>query len=224
MGAGGTIGEAGPSRHLDTRTALLHALLDNKEHGLTLEQLSTHLGVSRNAVRQHVTALERDGLVSAQGVRPGSRRPSRTYGLTELGAEEFPRRYDMLALSLLEALRATVGDDTTEAVLEALVERVAARWLPALEPLEPTARIAEVVRIMNGLGYHAHGNGATTTAIEAVNCVYHRVARETRAVCRFDERLLSRLTGAKVRLTSCMAEGDGTCVFAQLAAGVPSAD
>ena len=209
-----------PVRQLDTRSALLDALLENKQHGLTLEQLATHLGVSRNAVRQHVTALERDGLVTAQGMRAGSRRPSRTYGLTESGAEEFPRRYDLLALSLLEALRDTVGDETTETVLNALVDKVAARWLPALERLEPGTRAAEVVQLMNKLGYHARGvtGAGSASGIEAVNCVYHRVARETRIVCRFDERLLSRLLGETVSLTSCMAEGDGSCVFAQLVA------
>ncbi|NLG07803.1 MAG: hypothetical protein GX560_00915 [Deinococcales bacterium] len=35
-------------------------------------------------------------------------------------------------------------------------------------------------------------------------------------MCRFDERLLSRLLGDEVRLRSCMAEGDGSCVFAAL--------
>lgn len=214
-------GPAGPVRQLDTRSALLDALLENKQDGLTLDQLASHLGVSRNAVRQHVTALERDDLVRVTGMRPGSRRPSRTYGLTERGAEEFPRRYDLLALSLLEALRDTVGDDTTETVLNALVERVAARWLPELERLEPEARAAEVVRLMNRLGYHARGVGGdeSGSGLEAVNCVYHRVARETRIVCRFDERLLSSLMGASVSLTSCMAEGDGSCVFARLTAG-----
>ena len=75
---------------------------------------------------------------------------------------------------------------------------------------------------MNRIGYHAHGVPAgqhDAGAIEAVNCVYHRVARETRIVCRFDERLLSRLLGDSVRLTACMAEGDGSCVFARLTAG-----
>src|SRR5690606_15793380 len=139
---------------------------------------------------------------------------------TESGAEEFPRRYDLLALSLLEALRDTAGDEVTENVLNALVDKVAMRWLPALERLAPATRAIEVVRLMNKLGYHARGVAGAEhgSAIEAVNCVYHRVARETRIVCRFDERLLSRLLGDTVSLTSCMAEGDGSCVFARLAA------
>src|ERR1700756_3817887 len=41
---------------------LLTLLLENKE-GLTVEDLSKGLGITDNAVRQHLTALERDGIV-----------------------------------------------------------------------------------------------------------------------------------------------------------------
>lgn len=200
---------------LDTRAALLAALLDNKSDGLTLEELAARLEVSRNAVRQHITALERDGLVTARGLRKGPRRPSRTYGLTDKGEEEFPRRYDLLAVSLLQALRHSLGDEATEGVLLTMVKEIAQRWLPRLEALEPEQRRGEVVKIMNRLGYRAHA-APEVGGVAAVNCVYHRVARETRAVCRFDEALLSTLLGADVRLTACMAEGEGSCVFARL--------
>jgi len=214
--------EAG-ARALDTRAGLLAALLENKAQGLTLEELAARLGVSRNAVRQHVTALERDGLVAARGMRKGPRRPSRTYGLTDKGEEEFPRRYDLLAVSLLQALRHNLGDDATEAVLLAMVDDLAQRWLPRLEPLEPEQRRAEVVKIMNRLGYHAHV-APEEGGVAAVNCIYHRVARETRSVCRFDEALLSKLLGDEVRLSACMAEGDGSCVFASLGGAVTGSD
>lgn len=193
------------------------ALLENKTAGLTLDDLAVHLGVSRNAVRQHVTALERDGLVAAQGLRRGPRRPSRTYGLTERGVEEFPRRYDLLAVSLLQALRNSLGDEATETVLIGMIDDIAAQWLPRLERLSEERRREEVVEIMNLLGYHARA-APEVGGVAAVNCVYHKVARETRVVCRFDEALLSRLLGVEVRLSACMAEGDGSCVFARLMA------
>lgn len=193
------------------------ALLENKTAGLTLDDLAVHLGVSRNAVRQHVTALERDGLVAAQGLRRGPRRPSRTYGLTERGVEEFPRRYDLLAVSLLQALRNSLGDEATETVLIGMIDDIAAQWLPRLERLPAERRREEVVEIMNLLGYHARA-APEVGGVAAVNCVYHKVARETRVVCRFDEALLSRLLGVEVRLSACMAEGDGSCVFARLMA------
>ena len=89
----------------DTRRGVMFHLLQNREDGLTLDEVATIVGVSRNAIRQHITGLERDGLVRPIGVRRTGRRPSRAYGLTELGGEHFPRQYDRLALSLLEAHR-----------------------------------------------------------------------------------------------------------------------
>jgi predicted ArsR family transcriptional regulator len=47
---------------------LLTLLLQNKE-GLTVEDLSKGLGITDNAVRQHLTALQRDGMV-ARGPSP----------------------------------------------------------------------------------------------------------------------------------------------------------
>jgi len=199
-----------------TREALLQQLLHTKPEGLTLDELAAHLGVTRNAVRQQVTALERDGLVAPIGLRPSGRRPSRTYGMTDLGRETFPRRYDMLSLSMLRALRDRLGDEAAESVLAAMADDLAAGLLPTLEKLDAPARPAAVIEKMNELGYHARV-AADGESIEAINCIYHRVAQETRAVCRFDERLISLLLGTEVRLTSCMADGEGSCAFAALA-------
>jgi len=199
-----------------TRESLLQQLLHTKPEGLTLDELAAHLGVTRNAVRQQVTALERDGLVAPIGLRPSGRRPSRTYGMTERGRETFPRRYDMLSLGMLRALRERLGEGAAETVLASMADDLAASMLPALEKLDAPARRAAVIDTMNQLGYHAR-LAADGESIEAINCIYHLVAKETRAVCRFDERLISLLLGTEVRLTSCMADGEGSCAFASLA-------
>ena len=46
-----------------TQRALLRALLHNQP-GLTIDALGDTLAISRNAVRQHIAALERDGLLA----------------------------------------------------------------------------------------------------------------------------------------------------------------
>src|SRR5690606_7870759 len=139
----------------DTRDDVMLHLLRNREGGLTLDELAERVGVSRNAVRQHITALERDGLVRPVGLRRTGRRPSRAYGLTTLGGERFPRQYDRLALSLLEAIDDRLGHEAAEAVLDAMVEDLARVWLPELERLGPAERKERVVTLMNELGYHA---------------------------------------------------------------------
>src|SRR5690606_28308221 len=130
-------GMLGPN---DTRRGVMFHLLQNREGGLTLDELATIVGVSRNAIRQHITGLERDGLVRPVGVRRTGRRPSRAYGLTELGGEHFPRQYDRLALRLLEAIDDRLGPEAAETGLAAMAEGLALMRLPERERVAGAAR------------------------------------------------------------------------------------
>jgi predicted ArsR family transcriptional regulator len=54
---------------LDTTRGRIVTLLQSKP--LTVEELGTQLGLTANAVRSQLTAMERDGLVRRTGRRPG---------------------------------------------------------------------------------------------------------------------------------------------------------
>jgi predicted ArsR family transcriptional regulator len=60
-----------------TRGKIL-ALLRNGSH--SVNELAETLGLTDNAVRSHLTSLERDGLVQEAGTRPGIRKPHILYG------------------------------------------------------------------------------------------------------------------------------------------------
>jgi DeoR family suf operon transcriptional repressor len=196
----------------DTRHALMEALLPHKGQGLTIEELSSALDISRNAVQQHVSNLERDGLIEPKGQRASGGRPSRTYALSEKGYESFPRNYALLAQTMLETARAALGDEAVEGLLMKMADDLADNLRPRLDKLPPGQRLAEVVQIMNELGYEAAPSD-DAKAISAVNCIYHKLAQQTRAICRFDVRLLSLLLDHEIDHTSCMATGDGRCHF-----------
>lgn len=197
----------------ESRSAILRLLLRHKEAGLTLDELSGALGISRNAVRQHVDVLERHGLVRVAGRRTATGgRPSRAYGLTEEGLETFPRQYDVLAEGMLATVRSELGEEALEALLARMAHDVAAGERDALAALPNPARREAVVALMNRLGYDARVEEDGT--VVAVNCVFHRLAAKTRAVCRYDERLLSALLGYGVRLGGCMQDGANGCTFA----------
>lgn len=200
---------------MDTRRMLMQQLLANKQSGLTIDQLSSYLGISRNAVQQHVTSLERDGLITAVGMNATGGRPSRAYGLTESGYESFPRKYAMVAQSLLEAARETLGEEAVETLLMKMADDLAHSVRVRLPQAGGTERLETVVEIMNELGYDASplpdGEG-----IAAVNCIYHKLAQQTRAICRYDVKLLSLLLDQEVQHTRCMADGAGQCVFKRM--------
>lgn len=196
----------------DTRRAMMQKLLEHKPAGLTIGELSGELGITRTAVQQHIVGLERDGLVTSVERRSTGGRPSRSYGLTDRGYEEFPRNYALLAQGLLETAAASLGEAEVDKLLSSLAERLAHEAGPfEAEPGSPE-RLEAVIGLMNELGYDASvltgENG-----ISAANCVYHKVARQTRAVCRYDVKLLSLLLGTQVDHSSCMLDGESRCRF-----------
>lgn len=200
---------------LDTRQRLMRDLLHHRKDGRTVDELSEALGVSRNAAQQHLATLGRDGLVGVLGQRATGGRPSRAYGLTDRGIESFPRHYAMLATKFIETTRTLLGDEAVESVLQRMADDLAEHYRPRIAGKVGTERLKAVAVIMNELGYDADitedGDG-----LYAVNCIYHRLARETRAVCRFDVRLLSSLVGVHLDHATCMLDGQSRCAFLKL--------
>src|SRR5262249_55328707 len=109
----------------DRRADLMAALLREKG-GLTVDALADTLGVTRTAVRQHLVTLERDGHVARGGTRPTGGRPEVLYVLTELGAEQFERRYSWFADLLIGLLKTAVGDNGLRRRLRELGAGIAA--------------------------------------------------------------------------------------------------
>lgn len=201
------------SGHLsEARRRLLSEVLRHRGHGRTVEELAEALAVSRNAVQQHVTALERDGLLRVLGHRTTGGRPGRAYTLTEAALELFPRSYARLADDMLRNVGELFGEDGLDQLLAKMAEDLAAELAPRLAGKEGRERMAEVALILSELGYEAAVDEAGR--LRAVNCVFHQLARSSRAVCRYDQTLLNLLLGDDVKQLACITEGTSACVFA----------
>lgn len=197
------------------RQELLKLLLRNKA-GLTVDELSKRLSITRNAVRQHVTAMENDGLVAPGTTRPSGGRPEQLYVLTEAGRESFPRQYSWFAQLVVESIKAESGAEGLRRRLSALGTAVARR-LRAQHPGLTTRRqkIAKLAELMEQMGYNTSPAAAAvgTSVIEADNCVFHDLAKKNTEVCQFDLALLSTFTDSKVEHQECMANGGNVCRF-----------
>ena len=72
---------------------------------MTVAQLAREMGISCMGVRRHLAVLAADGLVEQTPcTQAGPGRPPAGWRLTASGRETFPRRYDTLALDLLDDL------------------------------------------------------------------------------------------------------------------------
>jgi len=194
------------------RQELMRLLLRDKA-GLTVDELSRRLEITRNAVRQHLASLEQDGLVEAGGSRPTGGRPEQLYVLTSAGREFFPRQYSWFAQLVVESIKSESGESGLRRRLAALGASVA-RQLRAQYPGLKSRRqkIERLAELMEQIGYHARV-ARGSTRIEADNCVFHDLARKNPEVCQFDLALLSTFADSKVDHEECMAKGGNVCRF-----------
>jgi predicted ArsR family transcriptional regulator len=193
--------------------ALLNLLLQRKE-GLTIDQMAAALGITRTAVREHIGALERDRLVAAGALANSTGgRPGRLYTLTPRGLALFPKQYDLMARLLLEALTQRLGAEAAVEELRALGAKLAQQLKPQIGAGSLADRTRTIAVLMRELGYEASAPAGETPTIEALNCVYHELARADQTVCTLDLALIETLADAHVEHRACMARGNNACVF-----------
>ena len=193
---------------------LLKLLLRHKE-GLTVDELGTRLGVTRNAIRQHLASLVGEGLVGTGASRATAGRPTQLYVLSDKGRALFPRQYSWLAQLMLESVKQESGGAGLRRRLTAMGTRVG-RQLREQHPALRTRqdKVLKLAELMEQLGY----NTASTTVLEpnvisADNCVFHDLARQDPEVCHFDLALLSTFTDSAVEHQECMVRGGHVCRF-----------
>ena len=164
----------------------------------TVEELAHAFGLTDNAVRAHLTTLERDGLVQQQGTRPGKRKPSVVYDLSPAGEDLFPKAYGPVLRQLLEVLHERLEASEIEELLQAAGRRLAARGLTPRGDLQ--TRLEEAINTLNTLGGLAEleqRNG--THLIRGSSCPLAAVVRDHPEVCRLTKALLTELIGVPVQ-------------------------
>lgn len=187
----------------------------------TVEELAAALGVTNNAVRAQLTALERDGLVSAVGVRRAGSvgKPAAVYGLAPATDTLFSAAYAPVLTALLHELGDRMPPDELDAVLRGVGRRLApgvTRTASYEERVHAAAALlgdlggdADLLRAEAGYDIHAHG------------CPLARAVTARPETCRAVEQLLSEMTGTPVH-EHCDRDDAPRCRFA-ISAPEPSA-
>ncbi len=138
-----------------TKDNILHYL--KRAGGGTVDAVASEFKLARMTVRQHLSGLERDGLVISREERRRTGRPHLFFSLTEGGEERFPKRYDRLADLALQEVALLEADEiaglSPEGKKRLLLTKMADRVYQEHEPRvrdkglkERVAIIAEILR------------------------------------------------------------------------------
>lgn len=164
----------------------------------TVEELAQALHLTDNAVRTHLTTLERDGLVEQQGLRRGTGKPAFVYDLTPEAERLFPKAYAPVLHQLLDVLEEEESPEQVEALLRA-AGRHLAKTLPAPAGALPD-RLRAATETLTALGGLAACEEAEEVFwIEGQRCPLAALIPDHPQTCRLAEALVSELVGEPVR-------------------------
>jgi predicted ArsR family transcriptional regulator len=202
---------------VSTRSELL--LLLRKHPGATVTDLAGRLSLTGMGVRRHLDALAAEGLVETVACEKRARgRPPTGWKLTAAGMELFPRRYDTLALDLLEDVADRMGTHAVDAVFACRNEKLVTEYEGSMAGASGIAeRVARLARLRDDGGYVAeweeHDDG--TLVLTENNCAIHRVAERYPVVCAMELSLIRRALGPDVEVTrvSHTMAGDAVCSY-----------
>ena len=194
---------------------ILILLLENKA-GLSIDQIASVLNISRNAVQQHFTVLEKDGYIQKGVLNKTAGRPVRSFVLTEAGINSFPKQYAWFSELILTDLKNELGSEAFQRYLHKLGNNLSQSLLPQFEGKQTDERIKALLKVMDALGFNARNmtdSGTNEQVIEAYNCIYHDLAQKHEELCEFDRTLVSSLLGKDIDHVECMAKGGAVCRF-----------
>ena len=166
--------------------------------GRTVEDLRSVLGITDNAVRAHLSSLERDGIVHQSSTRPSGRRPAVVYALTDEAERSFSHDYLPVLTQLVDTLGERMQPEELQILLRKVGEKLA-REQPALKGnLRERARgAASVLTALGGLADVDESKG--TIAIRGYSCPLADAVRAHPATCEAARALVSELVGVEVK-------------------------
>lgn len=179
----------------------------------TVNDLAAALGLTDNAVRAHLSNLERDGLIYQSGMQPGFRKPHVTYALAPEAEQVFPKSYGVLIDLILIVISKQLSPKELRAAMREVGKRIADNHLLETKHKSREQRIDAALRILKDLGgaatfeesdgkHFIRGNGCPLAAA---------TARHPEA-CLIAESLLSQIIGAPVK--ECCIHGEtSSCRF-----------
>lgn len=192
----------------ETQGKLLRLL---RRSAKTITELAKALRLTDNAVRMHVAALRRDGIVEDVGTkRDTGGKPARLYGLTREGRELFPKAYAVVLGKLVEEVTRAEGTERARELLREVGSRVAAN---VKRPADQKGRVETAALVLRSLGADIDVERTDSGwKLQGHACPLSAVTAEHPEVCELARGLVADITGGKVG--ECCQRGEAPrCAF-----------
>jgi len=199
---------------------LLHLL---RQGQATAQDLAEQLQVTPQAIRRHLKDLEAEGLILHEAIQAGMGRPNYLYTLSRKGRSQFPDRHDDFAVSLLDTLTETVGQDQVGSILRKQWERKALDYRDRIGNGSLQERVMSLVELRRTEGYMAECYAVTADGtpsemgdrfvLTEYNCAISQIAESFPSVCGHELEMFAVALDCTVERTHWMVIHEHRCGY-----------
>ncbi len=189
-------------------------LLDlvKRQGKISLEAATQALQLAKTTVRQHLLAMESQGLVKRKYERAGQGRPKVVFELAQGGQRLYPTQEPQLLRELIEYLKAEGQQNAIRDFfekywakrrlrLEALLQNGGTRMQALLELLESEGFMPQI---------NKSGNRIT---VRECHCPFPEAIRATQLPCKLESEFIKWALKTTVDRTGYLPNGDSACTY-----------
>jgi predicted ArsR family transcriptional regulator len=199
-----------------TRRAITKLL--KTEGPIDSAQLAQRLGLTAMAVRQHLYALQREGLVTSEDRPVPIGRPAKFWRLTREADHLFPEAYAELSVALINSVKDAFGDEGLERVLTSRCAQQRVDYGKRIKPQDRLdKKLDELARVRTEEGYMAEVRREDDGSFLLVenHCPICAAANACQGFCSTELELFRTVLGPGVTVERAehIIKGDNRCVY-----------
>ncbi|WP_414753684.1 helix-turn-helix transcriptional regulator [Anabaena sp. CCY 9910] len=204
------------STSIRTRQAVVKWL--KQEGSIDAETLASYLNITAMAVRQHLYALQKEGLVTYQKQARPMGRPAKLWELTPAADRFFPDRYAELTLGLINSMKEAFGEEGFDRLLEVRTREQIQAYraiVPRHTPLQQQLEALAAQRTEEGYMAEVTAQADGTFLFAEKHCPICAVATACAGLCQMELEIFQAALGDDVsveRIEHILA-GDRRCVY-----------
>jgi len=189
-------------------------LLKKAEH-MTVAELSREMGITPMAVRQHLMALERKGIIHYVTKKYGIGRPMFLYKLTEKAMDIFPNSYKDFLMDVLRALDDMDGRTKIDKIFRVNKQSVLDKKQRLLFGISDFGeKVARFRELLEEDGFLVElEEKKDDFKLKKYNCLLPDVAAQFPEACRYELELYRNLLNKNVSRSQSIREGSPSCLY-----------
>lgn len=168
----------------------------------TAQTLAERLGMTSMGARQHLQAMEKQGLLSSYDQSEKRGRPSRYWQLTANADQFFPDRHNELTVTMIDAVKTVFGDTGLNRLIEERERQSKRIYLQAVQHVDGLfEKVKALAKVRSDEGYMATvEQDEQGVWLHENHCPICVAAASCQQFCRSELALFSEIMGAGVRV------------------------